>query len=153
MQSHSFLCYLASGNRYCDAENCLRTKGQNIHQCAKKICALQTVLEAKREEFVDGALIYAKSLCEELEISFEPPRRIRRKHTFGEGSKDVQLSYDDDLRPKVILRPDELNLDQPPRDINKEKFQLQRVRLQTIFAATDPGSRKELIRSGFLGVY
>ncbi|GFS75452.1 uncharacterized protein TNCV_1640631 [Trichonephila clavipes] len=61
--------------------------------------ALRTVLEAKREEFVDDALIYAKSLCEELEISFEPPpRRIRRKHTFGDGSKDVQLSYEDDLR-------------------------------------------------------
>ncbi|GFX87461.1 hypothetical protein TNCV_1329961 [Trichonephila clavipes] len=50
-----------------------------------------TVLEAKQKEFVDDALIYAKSLCEELEISFEPPRRSRRKHIFGDGSKDVQL--------------------------------------------------------------
>ncbi|GFW81136.1 integrase catalytic domain-containing protein [Trichonephila clavipes] len=33
----------------------------------------KTVLEAKREEFVDGALVYAKSLCEELEFSFDPP--------------------------------------------------------------------------------
>ncbi|GFV99121.1 retrovirus-related Pol polyprotein from transposon RE1 [Trichonephila clavipes] len=57
-----------------------------------------TVLEAKREEFVDDALIYAKSLCEELEISFESPRQIRRKHIFGNGSKNVQLSYEDDLR-------------------------------------------------------
>ncbi|GFU77896.1 hypothetical protein TNCV_1625991 [Trichonephila clavipes] len=30
-----------------------------------------TVLEAKREEFMDDALIYAKSLCEELEYSFQ----------------------------------------------------------------------------------
>ncbi|GFX46654.1 hypothetical protein TNCV_4038051 [Trichonephila clavipes] len=52
----------------------------------------KTVLEAKREEFVHDAIIYAKSLCEELEISFEqPPRRIRRKHIFGDGSKDVHL--------------------------------------------------------------
>ncbi|GFX85105.1 uncharacterized protein TNCV_4979601 [Trichonephila clavipes] len=58
----------------------------------------KTVLETKREEFVDEALIYAKSLCEELEISFEPPRRIRRKHIFGDGSKDVQLSFEDDLK-------------------------------------------------------
>ncbi|PRD19489.1 UNVERIFIED_CONTAM: hypothetical protein NCL1_57192 [Trichonephila clavipes] len=70
----------------------------SIHQCAKKIRAAQTVLEAKREEFVDDALIYTKSLCEELEISFEPPRRVRRKHIIGDGSKDVQLSYEDDLR-------------------------------------------------------
>ncbi|GFW86021.1 hypothetical protein TNCV_1968291 [Trichonephila clavipes] len=39
-----------------------------------------------------------KSQCEELEISFEPLRRIRRKHIFGDGSKDVQLSYKDDLK-------------------------------------------------------
>ncbi|GFX63295.1 uncharacterized protein TNCV_3896191 [Trichonephila clavipes] len=37
-------------------------------------------------------------LTQQLEISFEPPRRIRRKHIFGDGSKDVQLSYEDDLR-------------------------------------------------------
>ncbi|GFY27205.1 hypothetical protein TNCV_2068261 [Trichonephila clavipes] len=47
-------------------------------------------LKAKREEFVDDALINAKSLCEELEISFETPRRIRRKQIFGDGNKDVQ---------------------------------------------------------------
>ncbi|GFU03049.1 uncharacterized protein TNCV_113571 [Trichonephila clavipes] len=34
--------------------------------------SVETVLEAKREEFVDNALIYAKSLCEELGISFGP---------------------------------------------------------------------------------
>ncbi|GFT89049.1 uncharacterized protein TNCV_3084761 [Trichonephila clavipes] len=55
--------------------------------------SVETVLEAKREEFVDDALIYAKSLCEELGISFG-----RRKHIFGDGSKDVQLSYEDDLK-------------------------------------------------------
>ncbi|GFX74166.1 uncharacterized protein TNCV_2911991 [Trichonephila clavipes] len=33
----------------------------------------------------------------ELEI-FEPSRRIRRKHIFGDGSKDVHASYEDDLR-------------------------------------------------------
>ncbi|GFV67648.1 hypothetical protein TNCV_4623281 [Trichonephila clavipes] len=49
----------------------------------------ETVLEAKREEFMDDALIYAKSLREGLEISFEPPRRIRRKHIFCNGSKDA----------------------------------------------------------------
>ncbi|GFS72465.1 uncharacterized protein TNCV_2116141 [Trichonephila clavipes] len=41
----------------------------------------------------------------------------------------------------------ELNLDQAPQDTNKE-FQLERVCLQTFVAATDPGCKKELIRSG-----
>ncbi|GFX86812.1 uncharacterized protein TNCV_3750851 [Trichonephila clavipes] len=47
---------------------------------------------------------------------------------------------------------DELNLDQAPQDINKEEFQLERVRLQTFVAATAPGCKKKLIRSGSLGL-
>ncbi|GFY19576.1 uncharacterized protein TNCV_4647481 [Trichonephila clavipes] len=66
------IVWQASGNRYCDAQNYLQTEGLNIHQCAKKIRALQTVLQTEREEFVGDASIYAKSLCEDLEISFEP---------------------------------------------------------------------------------
>ncbi|GFT12062.1 uncharacterized protein TNCV_726491 [Trichonephila clavipes] len=54
--------------------------------------------------------------------------------------------------PEVILSMDELNLDQAPQDINNEEFQLERVRLQTFEAATDPGCEKELIRSGCLGL-
>ncbi|GFU17722.1 uncharacterized protein TNCV_1744771 [Trichonephila clavipes] len=121
---------------------------------------------------------------EELEISFEPLRRIRRKHIFGDGSKDAQLPYEDDLRrtifssidritaeirerfqqlqnlaqkyaflrPEVILSMDELNSDQVSQDNNKEEFQLERVRLQAFVDATNPGCKKELIRSGSLGL-
>ncbi|GFU91149.1 uncharacterized protein TNCV_4924791 [Trichonephila clavipes] len=56
------------------------------------------------------------------------------------------------LRPEVILSMDESNLDQDPQDINKEEFQLERVRLQAFVAATDPSCKKELIRSGSLGL-
>ncbi|GFV93441.1 uncharacterized protein TNCV_1987561 [Trichonephila clavipes] len=104
MQSYSLLCYLGFWQPVlCEVndahtQNYLQKEGLNIRQCAQKIRALQTVLKSKREEFVDDALIYAKSLCEELEISFELPRRIRRKHIFGNGSKYVQLLYEDDLR-------------------------------------------------------
>ncbi|GFX41402.1 hypothetical protein TNCV_1654851 [Trichonephila clavipes] len=56
------------------------------------------------------------------------------------------------IRVEVILSLDELNLDQAPQDINKEEFQLERVRLQAFLAATDPGCKKELIRSGSLGL-
>ncbi|GFU34047.1 uncharacterized protein TNCV_1795271 [Trichonephila clavipes] len=80
------------------SRNSLLTEGLNIHQCAKTIRALQIVLEAKQEEFVNDNLINAKSLCEEFEISFESPRRMRRKHIFGDGSKEDQLSYEDDIR-------------------------------------------------------
>ncbi|GFT33522.1 hypothetical protein TNCV_4381221 [Trichonephila clavipes] len=47
---------------------------------------------------------------------------------------------------------DELNLDQAPQDINKEEFQLEPVRLQAFVAATEPGCKKELIRSVSLGL-
>ncbi|GFT04105.1 uncharacterized protein TNCV_3346461 [Trichonephila clavipes] len=63
---------------------------------------------SKTRESIDDALIYAKSLCEELEISFEPPRRIWRKHTFGDRSKDSQLSYEDDLRRTMFSSIDKL---------------------------------------------
>ncbi|GFW45288.1 transposon Ty3-G Gag-Pol polyprotein [Trichonephila clavipes] len=56
------------------------------------------------------------------------------------------------LRPEVILSMGELNLDQTPQDINKEEFQLERVRLQTFVAATDSGCKKELLRSGSLNL-
>ncbi|GFS50014.1 uncharacterized protein TNCV_1836561 [Trichonephila clavipes] len=154
MQSHSLFCYLCFWKQVLcevnDAQNYLQTEGVNIHQCAKKIFALQIVLEAKREEFVEDALIYAKSLCEELEISFYNPK--------DESGESIYLATENlaqkyaFLRPEVLLRMDELNLDQAPRDINKEEFQLELERLQAFGVATDLGCKKELIRSGSVGL-
>ncbi|GFW56400.1 hypothetical protein TNCV_2089071 [Trichonephila clavipes] len=56
------------------------------------------------------------------------------------------------LRPEVILSMDELNLDQALQDINKEEFQVERVRLQAFVAAIEPGCKK-LIRSSSLWAY
>ncbi|GFT94365.1 uncharacterized protein TNCV_2391501 [Trichonephila clavipes] len=70
-----------------DTQNYFQTEGPNIHQRALNVDDLQTALEAKREEFEYDALIYAKSLCKDLEISFEAPRRIRRNHIFGDEVK------------------------------------------------------------------
>ncbi|GFV24860.1 hypothetical protein TNCV_883281 [Trichonephila clavipes] len=56
------------------------------------------------------------------------------------------------LRFEVILRMDEPNLDQAPQDINKEESQLKHIRLQAFAVATDPGCKKELIRSDSLGL-
>ncbi|GFV93467.1 uncharacterized protein TNCV_1987811 [Trichonephila clavipes] len=87
-----------------------------------RIHALQTVLEAKREGFVDDALIYAKSLCEELEISFELQRRIRRMHIIGDGSKGVQSSYEDDLRRTMFS-----SIDRVAAEIRERFQQLQNL--------------------------
>ncbi|GFX19384.1 uncharacterized protein TNCV_3015231 [Trichonephila clavipes] len=56
------------------------------------------------------------------------------------------------LGPEMILSMDELNLDQALQDINKEEFQVERVRLQAFIAAREPECKKELIRSGSLGL-
>ncbi|GFV55243.1 uncharacterized protein TNCV_2212621 [Trichonephila clavipes] len=53
----------------------------------------------------------------ELEISFEPPRRIRRIHIFGDGSKDVQLLYEDDLRRTMFSSIDRVTAE------TRERFQ------------------------------
>ncbi|GFY28371.1 uncharacterized protein TNCV_4397031 [Trichonephila clavipes] len=66
---------------------------------------------------MEDALIYAKSLCDELKISFGPSRRIRRKNIFGDGSKDVQLSYEDDLRQTMFSSIDRVSAE------NQERFQ------------------------------
>ncbi|GFT37140.1 uncharacterized protein TNCV_1126191 [Trichonephila clavipes] len=77
---------------------------------------------SKREKIVDDSLIYTKSLCEELEISFESPIRIRRKYIFGDGSKDVQLSYEDDLRRTIFS-----SIDRVTAEILERFQQLQNV--------------------------
>ncbi|GFW50452.1 uncharacterized protein TNCV_2887571 [Trichonephila clavipes] len=89
----------------------LLDKWCNIPQDQIDNLILSMPRRSKREEFVDNALIYAKSLCEELEISSEPPRRIRRKNTFGDGSKDVQLSYEDDLRRTMFSSIDRVTVE------------------------------------------
>ncbi|GFU05389.1 uncharacterized protein TNCV_3290501 [Trichonephila clavipes] len=135
-----------------------------------------TVLEAKREEFVDDALLYVKSLCEELEISFGPPRRFRKKHIFGDGSKDVRLSSEYDLRQTMFssidrvtaeirerfqqlqnlaqkyafLRPQViLSMDELNLDQAPQDINKEEFQLerQAFVAATDPGCKKELFRS------
>ncbi|GFT38054.1 uncharacterized protein TNCV_4102951 [Trichonephila clavipes] len=87
---------------------------------------------------MDDVSIYAKSLCEELEIPFEPPRQIRDRVTVEIRGRFQQLQKIPQnmlfLRSEVILSMVELNLDQAPEDINKEEFQFERVRLQAFVA-------------------
>ncbi|GFU76402.1 uncharacterized protein TNCV_2159091 [Trichonephila clavipes] len=47
------------------------------------------------------------------------------------------------LRPEVKSSMEEFILDPVPEDIIKGEFQLERVRLQTVVAATDTGCKKE----------
>ncbi|GFS57034.1 uncharacterized protein TNCV_4238251 [Trichonephila clavipes] len=47
---------------------------------------------------------------------------------------------------------DELNLDKAPKDIHKEEFQLESVRLQTFVDATDAGCKIEFVRASSLGL-
>ncbi|GFX19707.1 hypothetical protein TNCV_2076151 [Trichonephila clavipes] len=71
----------------------------------------RTVLETKREEFVDEALIYAKSLCEEFEISFESQDESRGSiYLATESSYTRALATD-----KVILSHGQVTWTTPER--------------------------------------
>ncbi|GFY02342.1 uncharacterized protein TNCV_3502241 [Trichonephila clavipes] len=108
-----------------------------------------TIIEAKREEFVDDALIYAKSLCVmSLKFLLNPQDETGGSIYFATENLEQKYAF---LRPEELLGMDKLNLDQAPQDINKEEFQLECVPLQAFVAVTDPGCKKELIRSGSLG--
>ncbi|XP_028166501.1 uncharacterized protein LOC114357193 [Ostrinia furnacalis] len=59
---------------------------------------------------------------------------------------------EDFLMPAVMLGSEKLNLDQAPRDINTDEFQHERARLRAFVAATNPDCKKELMKSGSLGL-
>ncbi|GFW98376.1 hypothetical protein TNCV_1092541 [Trichonephila clavipes] len=69
-------------------------------------------------------------------------------------NKSVEIAASCDFEKENCDPPMIFNMDlgQVLQDINKEEFQLQRLRLQTFVAASDPGCEKELIGSGFLGL-
>ncbi|XP_023221032.1 uncharacterized protein LOC111622842 [Centruroides sculpturatus] len=106
MQSFSFLSFLGLWqpvlHEVNDAQKYLQTKGLDIRLCAQKVNALQMVLIEKREGWADGAVNYAKNLCEELGISMKPQRRITRRHIFDDGTRDANLSYENELRRKLF---------------------------------------------------
>ncbi|GFT71914.1 uncharacterized protein TNCV_2515561 [Trichonephila clavipes] len=54
--------------------------------------------------------------------------RIRRKHIFGDGSKDVQLSCEDDLRRKMFS-----SIDKVTAEIRKRFQQLQNIAQKLAF--------------------
>lgn len=86
----------------------LQTKGLDIKLCAHKVNALQTLLIEKREEFVEGAISYAKNMCEDLGISMEPQRRKTRRHIFDDGGRDANLSYENELKRNLLSSLDKI---------------------------------------------
>ncbi|GFU82008.1 uncharacterized protein TNCV_516891 [Trichonephila clavipes] len=98
---------------------------------------------------MDEALIYAKNLCEELEISFEPQDESGESIYLATEVK--MFSYHMKMTSGLKLSMDKLNLYQAPQNINKE-FQHESIRLQASVAATDSGCKKELSRSVSLGL-
>lgn len=67
------------------------------------------VLIEKEEEWADCAKSYAKNTREELiGISMEPQRRITRKHIFDNGTRDANLSYENELKRKLFYSLDRI---------------------------------------------
>lgn len=111
MQSFSFLCYLHLWEPVLleinDAQKYLQIKGLNVHQCHIKLNSLQTHFMEQRDTLVQNAVIAAKIICEELEISTE--RRVRRrKNMSGENSRDVGLSLEEEVRREMFSSMDRI---------------------------------------------
>ncbi|XP_067134257.1 uncharacterized protein [Centruroides vittatus] len=60
------------------------------------------VLIEKREEWADGAVSYAKNMCDELGISMEPQRCITRRHISDDRTRDANLSSENELKGKLF---------------------------------------------------
>lgn len=111
MQSFSFLCYLNLWEPVLleinDAQKYLQIKGLNVHQCHIKLNSLQIHFMEQRDALIQNAVIAAKTICEELEISTE--RRVRRrKNMSGENSQDVGLSLEQEVRREMFLSMDRI---------------------------------------------
>lgn len=147
--------------------------------------ALQTLLEENREEFVDGTLQYAKTLCEDfflnpkdesggslflaMEVSM---LGYRTRTNWGEQCSLQQIENLNAaaeicdrfqqlqnlaqkyafLMPTVMLGSEELNLDQARRDKYRRVPTYERARYLAFVAATSRDCKKELIKSGSLGL-
>ena len=67
-------------------------------------------METKWDAIVNGSIVYAKKHCDELEISKELPRRQRKKkHIFGDGSRDAGLPYSEEIRKAMFSSLDRLS--------------------------------------------
>ncbi|GFV51242.1 uncharacterized protein TNCV_2545911 [Trichonephila clavipes] len=69
-----------------------------------------------------------------LKFLLNPPRRIRRKHIFGDGSKDVQLPYEDDLRRTIFS-----SIDRVTAGIRERFQQLQNIAQRYVWSDTEHG--------------
>ncbi|PRD26425.1 UNVERIFIED_CONTAM: hypothetical protein NCL1_38165 [Trichonephila clavipes] len=81
-------------------------------------------------------------LTTEFEISFVPPRRIRKKLIFGDGNKDVQLSYEDDLRRTMFS-----SIGRVTAEIRERFQQLQNLEQKYAFLRPEVILSKDELRS------
>ncbi|GBP40145.1 hypothetical protein EVAR_20287_1 [Eumeta japonica] len=92
-QSFSFLYFLGLWQPVLqevnDAQRHLRTKGLNTRLCAQKVNALQMILTEKREEW----------------------RRIIKRHIFDDGTRNANLSCENELRRKLFSSLDRITVE------------------------------------------
>ncbi|CAH2085853.1 unnamed protein product [Euphydryas editha] len=146
MQSFFFLCFLDLWSPVLyevnDAQKYVQTKGLDIRLCAQKVNALQLVLTEKREEWAEGAISYAKNICEELGVSMKFVNVFSNYRILA-----VKFAF---LTPAILLDSDDTicNLDYASAEIDEQDFKLERHRLRTFIAAT--GNENKLINADSL---
>ena len=111
MQSFSFRWYLNLWEpallEINGVQKYLQIKGLNVHQCHIKLNSLQTHFMEQRDLLIQNAVIAAKTICGELEISTE--RRVRRiRNMSEENSRDVGLSIEQEVPREMLLSMDKI---------------------------------------------
>ncbi|CAB3249545.1 unnamed protein product [Arctia plantaginis] len=106
LQSLSFLAFLGLWSRVLrevnDAQLYLQAKGLNVHQCAMKIHALESILVDNRDVLVNDGLDYAKNICEDLGIEIIPRRTRKLKNMAVENASNPGLTYENRLSQEMF---------------------------------------------------
>lgn len=101
----SFLCYLSLWGQVLEEVNhtqkYLQLEGINLEKCVVKMNDLKLFLKDKRRDIVEGALQFAKNMCQKLDIPTEKRRRVK-KMLPGENSRDEGLTWAQELQRAML---------------------------------------------------
>lgn len=108
LKSFKFLVYLGFWSpvlvEVVDAQVYLQKKGLNIHDCAQKLKALETLLREQRDDIAKLGIEYAEKMCAELNLPTDPQNRTRTTKLLpGEkrNTSDAPLTYKDLMQNEV----------------------------------------------------
>ena len=105
LNTFPFICYLGLFGKIfpevVDVHKYLQTKGLRLDQFVCQIQSLRQFLDAGRDRLVEEAIIYAITICEEMDNTIT--RRVRkRKRLDCEAINDEKIIFQEELRRELF---------------------------------------------------